>query len=511
MEKQLAQKKKKTQSQKYSSKILIVSLVAFFVLSQFVIFSVAREPWFDVSFSLETVHLLHENGPLSISWAEYDVHPPVYYYALYGWSFLNPGMTEYHWGQELSVLFGLLFIFFAGLGLKKLFGVQGALVTLFFAFSTTIWHYGTEVRAYMLLMMISAFIFYAVANWMRGWRGIVAYGLLIVLPFIHYFSGIVMPFYILLYLGLSRKGAVEGKERVVKVLGMATASIVSTAIAFFVFALPQMSRTAGTLFQAPSLSSFSSSLFYSMFVIENPVTSLTSISVAIYVVFNLFLMAILVYGLFKIFANKVWLNQDIILLILFLSGIFPLGMLAILSLLGGVLPNIYHHRFFLVLIWCFAAATYILVIRAIEKARIVAKVLIIILLVLLMVFMQVKYVQSTYHELDDLARHTPCPEEQVAIAHESMFSLIPYEVYARELGCNWYNFVSTNLDEKFTNGRGFDAISEEEQVFRNFTLPPHEFLYVQSGDVIPLGDRYTEIMYESNGVWLTYVGPENNR
>lgn len=79
-----------------SRTLLVVSLLVFLVLSQCLIFVVDREPWIDVSFSLQTVDNLRVGGLGSVDFKQYDVHPPTHYYLLYGWSYLNPGFSEYH-------------------------------------------------------------------------------------------------------------------------------------------------------------------------------------------------------------------------------------------------------------------------------------------------------------------------------------------------------------------------------------------------------------------------------
>ena len=104
--------------------LLVLTLLVFIGLSVFTIFVTDRESWFDVSFSLETVHTLRTEGFSSIDFQQHDVHPPAYYYALTLWSYANPtylsspstGISEYHWAQLFGVLCGIAFFIFISLG-----------------------------------------------------------------------------------------------------------------------------------------------------------------------------------------------------------------------------------------------------------------------------------------------------------------------------------------------------------------------------------------------------------
>jgi len=131
------------------------------------------------------------------------------------------------------------------------------------------------------------------------------------------------------------------------------------------------------------------------------------------------------------------------------------------------------------------------------------------------------YVSSANHELQYMMEATPCPYKdaldvtvsdqgfwRVPIGHESAFSSVPYEVYAREYGCLWDNFISTDLEPLMANSGGFDAIRDSQKVYWNLTLPEHSFFYVQStAKEFPLDEenRTYEIIAKDDGIWLLYV------
>ena len=171
-------------------KLLWGTLAIFLVLSQFVIFIVDREAWFDTSFSLETVNAMREGK--QIDFAAWDVHPPVFYFSLYYWSFLNPGMSEYHWAQELSVLFGLIFFIFAYLSFSKLFGKQGEIAIFLLMACSTYVHYGTEPRSYALILAMSAILLYCVIrNFEKGWMTATSLVIAFTFPLVHYYAAAV--------------------------------------------------------------------------------------------------------------------------------------------------------------------------------------------------------------------------------------------------------------------------------------------------------------------------------
>lgn len=185
--------------------LLVIALVVFLILTQYVIFGISRLAWFDVSFSLETVQHMRENGFRSVDWSQYDVHAEGYYDVLYFWSYLNPGMSVYHWAQELSVVAGLVFFVFAFSSLGRVFGSDGELAAMSLAFFTTYVHYGTEARAYMIVMMLSAIIFWGVVNEFRGWSFVVSLVAVVLLPFMNYLAAMAIPFFTVMYIVISRK------------------------------------------------------------------------------------------------------------------------------------------------------------------------------------------------------------------------------------------------------------------------------------------------------------------
>lgn len=488
---------------------LLLALMIFCIVTQVLIFGVSRENWFDVSFSLETVNLLRENGPLSIDWRSYDVHAPTFYYVLYGWSFLNPGMSEYQWGMELSVVFGVIFLTCAFIGLTRFFGRSGAWATVMLSMCSTYLHYGTEVRMYMLVLMLSAIVFAGIAEGLeRKWWRWAAYASLLLMPLTHYISVCAAPFFIVLYVVVQRKRGASGKVEVHRAIRMALAAVIGTVIALQM-AMPQMARTQGTWFQPPGMGSFISAVFYAFFTLDELLGNIVGAAAQIaYVLFVLLFSIIAMRVVWRLMSKRLD-ERDSVETLMFLTALYPFGMLAFLSMMkvvsgGGGFANLYHHRFFLVVTWMCAASLFVMLFRLVERKR-VWRVAVPVVFGVMMV-MLVSYVAGSHHELENMMDATPCTDEVVVIGHESPFSSLPYEVYAREHGCRWENFISTAISRERANGGGYDAIWGSQEVYWNLTLPSAGFFYVQSTEkVFPLEDREWSVVAEDDGIWLLDV------
>lgn len=490
------------------NKKIACAMVLFFIVSQVIIFGVNREPWFDVSFSLQTVHNLRVNGLGSIDFFHYDVHPPTYYYMDYLWSYLNPpGISEYHWAQELSVVFELLFLLFAGLALQKAFGKSGTTAVILLALCTTYLHYGTEVRMYAMVMMLSAIVFLAVMEGLKGkwlWIGSIA---LLLLPLSHYFASMAIVFYAGMYFILAKRK----KEFSWKKLGVLLAFGMVGLLLALSFALPQKARVEGTWFQAPSPTDWPSAVFYSFFMIEqfDPNVLFTVLYVGL-----IGFIVLCAWQAWRLLNKSALDDEEVLLFIMGATALFPLVGLVGAPLLGGNgFAHLYHHRFFLVVDWMFAAMSFIMLSRWLSKKTIVVNAVTYGCVVAGLVAMIVIYCFSVHHELQHLMAATPCITADggyIQIAHESPFSSLPYEVYAREHGCYWYNFVSTNQTVRMLNGGGGDAMSEGS-MFYNQSLPEGDFFYVAAAATIPLDGNYSDVKLE-DGVALLFIkrGPVHN-
>lgn len=499
-------------------KLLLVALALFIALSAWVIHGVSREAWFDVSFSLETVHKMRTEGVSSIDFQHYDVHSPLYYTLLYGWSYLNPGtqsygwypgISEFVWAQWFSVLLMCGFLIFVWLGMRARFGEDGAAVTVLLAMCTTYLHYGTEVRTYALELMLSAMVFAAVMQWEKSWRWelVGMFGAML-LPLTHYFGVMAPPFFAaLLFIRLAKEKKVAWRGGFIILIGW----VIGLAMALF-FAIPQRLRTQGTWFQPPGVESWPSSIFYAFFAMDSPIEGVVGVAFSWLYVSFLALMVFLAWKAWRWMQKGDLGEEKKVLIMMGVTALFPLLGLAGAPLLGGEgFSNLYHHRFFLVVTWMFAALVALLIVR---KGKVLTAGFI--LLAGLMLFM---YGQTAHHELENIMDATPChPVEfgddglgypwKATIIHESPFSALPYEVYAREHGCYWRNVVSTNITRRMANGGGFDAV-DEENVYWNLTLPEGNYYYVNATSIVPRDGKVYTVAQE-DGVSLLYVERETN-
>jgi len=496
---------------KWSKVILTSVIVIFFLLSQWIIFSVDREHWFDVSFTLETVHKLRQDGIVSIDFQKWDVHPPVFYYLSYFWSFLNPGAGEYHWAQELPAVLMLGFLIFVFFALRKLFGRSGELAVIGLSMCTTYLHYGTEVRTYALLLLLSGIVFYGVVNDLKGWCGVAAMVAVFLMPLCHYFASMGVFFYAAVGMLYARKRSeffFDAKKRYVIFIVI---GLIGIAIAGFGYALSQKERVAGTWFEPPSVLEWPSSVVYAFFVSDKFV--LVGVSQMLLTLLYLFFLGLLGYCSWKTYSilkSGVPSIREMMLILMGSSALVPVIGLAAIPLLGGSFANLYHYRFFLIVTWLFAAMFFVLIADIVvqwfgQEGKGLRSVLLSVGVVLILLTMAFGYGRSVHHELGNLMKQTPCPkgnESVIQIAHESPFSALPYEVYAREYKCKWFNFVSTRLTPMMLNGGGGDAMAG--RIFFNKTLPDGDYYYVQAEKTVKV-DGYQELIAVEDGVNLTFV------
>jgi len=479
--------------------ILIYALVSFLVMSQLVIFGINREVFFDDAFSLQTIHNMKINGFSSVDFRHYDVHPPTFYYLLYFWSYLNFGMTDAHWAQELSVILGVGFLIFAYLGLKRWFGIAGEAAVMPIALCSTYLHFFTEVRMYALTLLFSAIIFYGIAKGKYRLASIC----MILLPLTHYYASMAIPFYaIFAYVVIKNTDQKLAKDWVWFVV----AGIAGILLAGFVYALPQAQRAGSAFFAVSSIMSWPSSVLFAFFMTDGilPSTLYTLIYIGI-----LAAIVIFFWKTFEIISSKFELKK-VVTVMMGLTIMFPLIVLMFISLTGEY-ANLYHHRFFLVITWMFAAMVFVAIANFAEKLadkrKIWSAALIFGMFGLMIVsigFMFNQYDKAAHHELQNLMNATPCfLENKIYIAHESAFSALTFEVWAREHNCNWYNFISTNLSQKRMNGGGGDAMPKGS-IYYNLTLPtPSGFYYVRSSRTIPVGPSV--LVKQEDGVELVFV------
>ena len=499
---------------KFNKILFLTFLVSFLLLSQFIIFEVDREAWFDSSFSLETAYILNTEGFSSIDFRSFDVHPPLYYYVLASWQKINPGMSEYHWAQELSVLIASMFLVLAFIGLTKLFPQYGVYGIIPLVFGTTYLHFATEPRMYIFVFALSALLFTSIMYRLKGlwmWFATVA---VLLLPNFHYLAGMILPVMLLIHLVYNKDDPNKKLHFWLLVLAWVAGILVALN-----WAIPQRMRTAGTWFQPPTISSWMSAAFYSIFMGDVFASEITWFARIYFTLFQ-----VLVWTIIFAFAFYIWKRRKQVislskssstLLIMMCTAVLPLLALAFLSIGkqltgGGAFWHLYHHRFFLGLTWMFAAGLAVMVASfAGNWLKKSGKVLLGGVVVFVFATMLLGYANGVHHELQQTVAQTPC--EPAWIGHESPFSSIPYAVYERELGgCGWNHFVSTQMTEKMSHSAGFDAIPNQT-IYWNRELPVHGFYHVRStGELFNLTGRSYSQVYVGDGIALLWVDPINN-
>jgi hypothetical protein len=373
------------------------------------------------------------------------------------------------------------------------FGDSSTVAVIPLALCSTYLHFGTEPRMYSLILLLSALVFYCLVRGKVWTAGLC----LLLLPLTHYYAAIAIPFYGY-FAFVMWKG--NGTWNWKKWLNLMILGLVGVLLALVYFALPQMQRAGSAFFEISTITSWPSSVLFAFFMVEwvPPSVPYTLIYFAI--------LALIVFFFLKAFriVSKAEWNEDAFLVLMGSSIVFPLlGLMAINILGASNYANLYHHRFFLVITWLFVVMSFVYLERLASRKRLWG-LFVEAMVFLSMLFMTLQYLGYAHHELQNLMRETPCSDEMVYVAHESAFSALTYEVWAREKGCNWYNFISTNLSERRMNGGGADAMPSG-RVFYNLTMPmDFGYYYVRSAGTIKTLYEVALVKQE-DGVELVYV------
>lgn len=146
--------------------------------------------WFDEGYSM---YLMRYDLADLTHYTAIDVHPPLYYYLLKGWTSLFGGSVAVC--RLLSVVLGVVVLVLVYLLIKKLFNRKSAsLATLLVAISPMFVRYGIETRMYMLVLVIALLAVFAFHNLLhtnkRRWA--VTMGVLMSLGmWTHYFTAMI--------------------------------------------------------------------------------------------------------------------------------------------------------------------------------------------------------------------------------------------------------------------------------------------------------------------------------
>ena len=150
----------------------------------------ASSIWFDEAYS---AYLTRYNLADLTYYTAIDVHPPLYYYLLKGWTALFGDSVVIY--RSLSVVLGVVALVLIYFLIKKLFSRKAASLTTFLvAISPMFVRYGIETRMYMLVIAIAVaatLVFYKLLHSTKK-RWAILYGVLICLGmWTHYFAAVI--------------------------------------------------------------------------------------------------------------------------------------------------------------------------------------------------------------------------------------------------------------------------------------------------------------------------------
>ncbi len=172
----------------------------------------ASSLWFDESF---TAYLMRYDVNDIIAYTGKDVHPPLYYLVLKGWSSIF-GMSAVAL-RSLSIVFGVVALILVYFLIKKLFSDQkvAGVAALAVAAGPLFIRYGVEARMYMMVIAVglAGALIYLKAEQSKGYEWWFAYGLVMAVGmWTHYFAVFWwLGFWVYRYFTL-KNGALRGKE-----------------------------------------------------------------------------------------------------------------------------------------------------------------------------------------------------------------------------------------------------------------------------------------------------------
>lgn len=458
--------------------IFVVSVLMFTVAGVTTIVQVDRIAWFDEAFSLETARMvqgyaLEDESQKQINFHEHDVHPPIYYLKLAEWQSFRPEtVTETHWARLLSLIFAIIFLILCYSILRELqfnsFIAGGA--TFLMSISTTIMHYGTEIRMYMMVVMLCALAVYAAIRYLNRkhiWNLYVAGIAVFFLPLVHYFGIFAGAF--LIGLGMmclpQKKDVKKVFERfkpLVKYLAVILPFYISGSLIAAFMAFDQRSRIANMWFDPSNIGSYPSALLFGFHYTEGFQHEITMVAISI---LQIILLIILVIGAIWLVKKKEFILQEKVMSAFFLCAFVPL----IVIVLSKYVLDLYHHRFVLISLWMFALFVYAMAFKILDNLRKAQKsFLLVIAFIILLLYVvlshdaYIEYVEQVPRVQENVFAMVPC--EGVAL-HETPFTYVPHVVWDRENNCERDHVLGTLLTYAEGRSSGFDAIGENNIIY----------------------------------------------
>ena len=478
---------------------ILILILCLFVFNAF-LYMYAKPLWFDEAFSLETVHAMNEGKV--IDWRHYDVHPNTYYVALEKWMQVpHAGISETYWARMLSIVFGVIFLYIVYESTKNLFeGEEKALfVVAMMAVCSTYVYFAAEARQYMLLLMVAAsavfWLSVQVKNGFSWWRTVLIGGLCFALPLIHYYAGmffIVMTgmYFIFMWKKASKK-EVMGATAIIFLCGLLGIVLALT------IAIPQMLQGSFMWFHTSTFVSLPSSLLF-MFVQVEGVPMANWIAQILFIVFCSIMIYLFLWKLLFKTVKKGMTEKQKYWTVFMIAGLAPFAGLVLKIVLSGVFPQLFHHRFFLVVGWMFAVACFVTLAEYYQKSSVRGAVLILIIFVTLIVSLVSGMLNAPFQELEELTYILPCGG--VTVVHQSPFSGLPAKVMDRERGCDNRHVFVTYLEPNQRHTAGYDVVPTEE-IYFNDELPEDSFFYF-------LPDSEGEVFYRNGTYTHSFDGNE---
>jgi uncharacterized membrane protein len=382
----------------------------------------------------------------------YDVHPPAHYIALQLWTTLF-GHTILA-ARSLSVLFFLLFIGSVFYYVNRWHGTPAAVITgIMLSLSTTMTHYGTEIRQYSMLMFFSVTSFILLRDYLdKPYRDTELFYILnlTLLPFIHYYAVLLLASHALIMWHQTKKLPV--KTYIPVFFGIIPA--------LYLFKI-QIAHIANMFLAPPTWITYPSSISFAL----NYTDQLKG------VIADQFVLAYCLIIFFLIILAT-WLDKDDWVL----YGLLLVTVPQMFGITLAFFTQTYHPRYYLQFLWLIP----VLISITITRMKTYLKSWIPAALILFFVIIGLVIVRAAIPIPKELQTAAPLIPENVTVLHESSFSVDPLMIYQPHSRHIWL----TNLTPKQVNSACGAVIPPQNIYYDPHNLPRFDY-YLEARHVIP--------------------------
>ena len=458
-----------------------------------------RVVWFDEAFSV-----IYSQHDISYIIQPHDVHPFGFYLLLHG--YIQGNGVDLEKLRTFSLFFIIPAFLFILLALDEMFPGfyedRGAYMYFMaiLLFSTTIFHYFTEIRMYAMAMAFTAVSFYCMIRFVNEkgknkWNGIFFVVFSALALYAHYYTAL----FFLMECSYIIWHFRWGVFKIMRAYAIGFCVLVAPLLVYFYF---QRMRIVTMWFKDSDWFSMLST--YNYYFFHSFGESVPAINSWFGVLFIVLCFVLIGIGIGRSKGKE---KKYMMWMLLFCIVPPFIGMIINLFVM-----KVYHHRFFIFAAWMFL----FLVSYSIHKIkRNYVKAIICIFMLSIMIFNVHTYWTTFNPELigaADKLKEVGCNED-IYVLHESVFSMFPSMYYNQVNNCTKLKeYVLTpesaygfSIPNKMLNSVGFDAVNRTEVLFNNtdaLQFADKGFYYFKHKGKIGNDTFDCKNIYSSDGLWL---------